>query len=136
MGYTMEQRLRKQQLVRASREITRLTASTRKIELEERGVVAWIFERLIAYSKALDEAQKAGKLTREERRLLFDADGVTRLFTSYADFWHCLCETRPEIERLGLFDSMTDGKGLQLYEPPQETGAETDGSMAADIIPI
>lgn len=134
MGYTMEQRLRKQQLVRASREITRLTASTMKIELEEKGVIPWIFDRLIAYSKALAEAREAGKISKTESTFLFEADGVTRLFASFADFWHCLCETAPEMERLGMFDSMTEGKGLRLYDPAQESGARKGRSTAGKII--
>lgn len=134
MAYTLEQRLQKQQLLRADREISALLTSTRKIELEEKGVILWIFDRLIAYSKALAEAREAGKISKTESTFLFEADGVTRLFASFADFWHCLCETAPEMERLGMFDSMTEGKGLRLYDPAQESGARKGRSTAGKII--
>ena len=135
MAYTMEQRLRKQQLLRADREIFALTISREKIELEERQIIPWIFERLFAYKEALAEAQQAGKLGRAERDFLIDADGTPRLFAYWADFWACLCETQPEIRRLGLFDSMTEGKGLRLCEETPKTGCFKGRSTAAGDIP-
>ncbi len=121
MAYTMAQRLAKQQLLLASREISRLTVSTARVELEERDIASWMFDRIKDYTKHLADAQKAGKLTGAEAAQLLDADGVARLFSYWADFMRCLYETKPTIERLGLLDSMTEGKGLQLYIPDRKT---------------
>lgn len=131
MGYTLQQRLAKQPLLRADRELTALTISTEKIELQEREVIPWIFERMFTYKNALAEAQKAGKLEGKEKALLMDADGTPRLFAYWADFWKCLCETLPTIQRLSWLDSMTEGKGLSVYDPAQETGAKKRRSTAA-----
>ena len=134
MGLTMEQRLKKEQLMLADRAIITLLASTKRIEIQEGQIISWITDLLLDYTHNLAEARRVGKISAAEGELLFDEQSIPHLYNSWESFVSCLSRTRPLIDRLAFIDCETDGKGLVVHNPRESNSQDPVGKPSLKIV--